>query len=83
MKRERMFSPANTGNSAPRNVCPKADVPGGPAASWLPTQIASANIAKASKGIGMAEGLLGGVLGGEREVKAASTKGEPEAFAAR
>jgi tetratricopeptide (TPR) repeat protein len=50
--------------------------------SLLPTQIASANIADESKGIGMAEGLLRGVLGGEEEETAASNKAGPEAFAA-
>jgi hypothetical protein len=54
------LSAATTGNSDPRNVCPKADVPTGPASRLLPTQIASANIAEGLKGIGMAERLRSG-----------------------
>src|SRR5476649_553712 len=37
---------------AARNVYPKADVPGSPVASLLPTQIASANMLVATKGEG-------------------------------
>jgi hypothetical protein len=51
----------------------------------LPTQKASANIAEGLKGIGMAEGLLGGVLGGEEEkpeVQAPEALAGAEAFAA-
>jgi tetratricopeptide (TPR) repeat protein len=44
----------------------------------LPTQIASANIAKASKGIDMAESLLGGILGEDEEKPEAEA---PEALA--
>jgi hypothetical protein len=48
-------------------------------------QIASANIAEGLRGIGMSEGLLGGVLGGEEEkpeVQAPEALAGAEAFAA-
>jgi hypothetical protein len=45
---------ANTGTTASRNACPKADVAGGPAARWLPLQIASANMADPARARGHA-----------------------------